>query len=317
MTVLDFTPDVCFYHSPCLDGTVAAAVVARRFPQCALRPINYAQWLPDDSFSGKNVLMVDFCPRSVKDVEAIAVKASRLLILDHHPQRMAHRSLVVDQTRCGSSLVWDTLFPDRPRPWLVKFQHDYDLWLFEHPETVEIMSALSSYSLSDSRWRGWAEDDEGYCLRELLIEGRACRRAEIARVEAIKANFVRRQTFLGFVVPLVNVGSYDKVVINDIGAVLGKTDPFVVCWAEDSLGRYRYSLRSSSANVDAVDVGCIAQALGGGGHRNAAGVILSRRPTALADVNLYSEWASQWSHLSDADRLDAADAYYRRSFERT
>ena len=124
---LNFEPTLCLYHAPCTDGLVAAAIVARRYPNCRLMPVNYTTGLPSLShLMLHNVLVVDFCPPEDTLIEWAKV-ASDLLVLDHHPATFSHPKLVVDESKCGASLVWDVLFEGRQRPWLVQHIHDYDL----------------------------------------------------------------------------------------------------------------------------------------------------------------------------------------------
>jgi len=313
---LAFEPTICLYHSPCADGTVAAAIVARRYPNCRLMPVNYQTDLPSVThLMLHSVLVVDFCPPEATLIEWSKV-ASDLLVLDHHPATFQHPKLVVDETRCGASLVWDTLFADRPRPWLVRHIHDYDLWHHQYPDTHAIIAAVNSYPLEDSRWRGWIEDDEGYCLPALTIEGRALLRDQDRRANDLTARFMGIRRFLGFVVPVTNVVSSDKAVINRLGDKHGAAWPFSVFWSIDCTGRYHISLRSKASNPEHVDVGALATAIGGGGHPNAAGVVTLSLSHLIDAVDLTALWA-EIAAISVKERRERALEFYRSQQPRT
>jgi hypothetical protein len=313
MLMLPFEPTICLYHAPCTDGLVAAAIVRRRYPGCLLVPVNYQTALPSvSSLMLHNVLVVDFCPPEETLIEWSNI-ASNLLVLDHHPTTFSHPKLIVDETKCGASLVWDTLFDDRPRPWLVRHIHDYDLWRHELPDTHAIIAAVNSYPLDDPRWHGWIEDDEGYCLPALLIEGRALLRDEQRRLKDLKIRFTVVSKFLGFTVPVTNVVASDKAVINRLGDDLGARFPFSVFWSLDAAGSYHYSFRSSRAQADSVDVGFLAACLGGGGHVNAAGAVTRVSPSTLCNhLSVVSEWESVKA-TSPGERRSVAVALHKQN----
>ena len=84
------TPDICIYHANCDDGFAAAYAVWKRFGD-AVKYVacNYGNDAPD--VTGKDVLIVDFSFK--KDVmEALAQKAKRIIVLDHHKTAEAELS---------------------------------------------------------------------------------------------------------------------------------------------------------------------------------------------------------------------------------
>lgn len=304
--MLPFEPTICLYHAPCTDGLVAAAIVARRYPNCRLVPVNYHDDLPP--IAGR-VLVVDFCPPEAM-LNEWSKKTSDFLVLDHHPATFQHPKLVVDESRCGASLVWDTVFEGRQRPWLVRHIHDYDLWQHKLADTHAVIAAVNSYPLDDPRWRGWIEDDEGYCLPMLIVEGRALLRDQDRRANDLTARFMSINRFLGFTVPVTNVVSSDKAVINRLGDKHGADWPFSVFWAIDCIGRYHISLRSSASNPEHVDVGALATAIGGGGHPNAAGVVTMSLSPLADTVDLTALW-TEIAAFSVKERRDRALEFYR------
>ena len=122
--------------------------------------------------------------------------------------------------------------------------------------------------------------------------------------------------FLGFKVPVTNVVSSDKAVINRLGEQQGVDFPFSVFWSVDHEGLYHLSFRSVAANVNHVDVGALATAIGGGGHANAAGAVKLSLSHLIETVDLLPLW-TRIAPLSAKDRRARALEFYRSQQPRT
>lgn len=127
---------VCFYHSPCFDGLVAAWLLHTKFDEnISFIPANYTV-LPNlhskecDDASG--IIFLDYSPN--KNIIDQALKCKKLVsIIDHHPQTKnlfdrESNSLKIyyDCTKSGASLVW-SLFFNKDIPDFIQLIEDIDL----------------------------------------------------------------------------------------------------------------------------------------------------------------------------------------------
>lgn len=266
------------FHGRCMDGFTAAWAAWRFFEARAeLMPASYGDAPPAD-VAGRDVFVLDFSyPRA--ELEALARGARSLLVLDHH--RSAQEALEglpfarFDMHRSGAALAWDHFFggpaTGRPRPWIVEYVQDRDLWTWQLPRSREVSAYLRSLPTGEDidadleRWNDLAARDRvaevaplGAAIlayQEQVIRD-ACRRAGVARLPGVDVE-----------VPCVNATE----LVSEIGNELAREAPFAIVWHEDGNGARHYSLRSCGSNPAHADVAAIARELGGGGHRHAAG----------------------------------------------
>lgn len=276
------TPDICIYHANCDDGFAAAFAVWKRFGDAVKYvPCNYGNDAPD--VAGKDVLIVDFSFK--KDVmEALASKARRIIVLDHHKtakdeladflklecvggpfeKRYADRmtegvGVCFNMEKSGCRLAWEYCFGSDPMPEWMEHVEDRDLWRFNLRATKEVCIAIRSLPREFDLW-------DMFTTERLANDGVAIRRY----VDMIVGNICDtafEEEIAGHKVP-VAACSYDFV--SETAHELLKRNPaapFAACVVRSYDG-VTYSLRSMD---DRMDVSKIAKANGGGGHRNAAG----------------------------------------------
>ena len=260
------------YHGGCVDGLVAAWVARLKFAEDSADdvdcvPAQYGSEPPD--VTGRDVVIVDFSyPRDA--LVRMADAARSIVVLDHHKTaRDALEGLpfcVFDMERSGAGLAWDILHPGKPRPWIVDYAEDRDLWRWKLPDSREVNAWLQSTPLTLD-----AVNDAVAAGRDAALHaGRAVTIAQRRYIETAKSG--ARLAMVGSFgpVPVVNAGAYCN---SEVVGELAVGHPFAAAWVECSDGGVLYSLRSSP---DGVDVSAIAKAFGGGGHRNAAGFKTSR-----------------------------------------
>lgn len=257
------------YHAACRDGFCAAWCVQRRYPHAEFVACQYGAPVPE--VIGRDVVMVDFSyPRPLLD--QIADDAASLLILDHH--KTAEESLRgfvaptgssveihFDMERSGAGMAWDHFHPGQPRPWIVDYVEDRDLWRHKLPNGPAVNAFISTIPFEFEAW---------YKASRVPLE----RAAELGEVVEDKirqyvrevAKNARRVTFEGHEVPLVNAPQVD---ISELGSFLANGEAFAVGWWQRADGVFQYSLRSREPSD--IDVSEIAKRHGGGGHRRAAG----------------------------------------------
>lgn len=295
---------LCIYHANCCDGFGAAWVVRKYFGPDGVdfHPGSYGHPPPD--VTGRAVILVDFSYKRAVLGE-MASRAQSVLVLDHHktaaadladlplpvgygpvgpsrsdygyvdvkagymPEAMAacareHNCAplyaLFDMDRSGAGITWDFFFPDQRRPVLIDHIEDYDLWRKVMPHTEEIHAAIRSFPFDFDEW----DRIEASGVGDLLLVGETLVRQRAKDVDEAVAVTRRQMRIGGHLVPVANLPHFMSSAAGNLMAV---GQPFAASYWDTPTGRV-FSLRSNDAGLD---VSKIAEAYGGGGHRNAAG----------------------------------------------
>jgi oligoribonuclease NrnB/cAMP/cGMP phosphodiesterase (DHH superfamily) len=258
---------LCIYHGGCDDGFGAAWVVHRALRGTVDFHYGIYQADPPDC-TGREVLVVDFSYKRPV-MQRMAAQAKTLTILDHHKSAQEDLQDFIgglsgalgefDMTRSGAAMTWDWFHPGMPRPWLVEYIQDRDLWRKQLPGSDEVIMALHSYPQDFDVWTKICEAGPD----ALCTEGRAIHRYYRTIVDSLKANVVRADIG-GINVPVVNSPFH---FASELAGELAEGEPFAACYWNHAHGT-TYSLRSRDGGMD---VSQVAAQYGGGGHRGAAG----------------------------------------------
>lgn len=266
------------YHAGCADGFCAAWVARKAIPNAEFVPVQYGQEPPD--VKGRHVFLLDFSYKRPVML-AIAGAAASLTVLDHHKTAQkelegfavecgtffALRSptVVFDMDKSGGRLAWDHFNPaHHPRPWLVDYTEDRDLWRWKLDWSKEISACIASYDFSFEQWDRWAMIGPGCGAWDMLVtEGSAILRwqEKVVRSHVKVAGEIEMD---GHKVLAVNT----TVLHSEIGEVLAQGRAFGATWFDRNDGVRVWSLRSREGGIDVSEV---AKKRGGGGHRQAAG----------------------------------------------
>ena len=263
-------PLLCIYHANCLDGFTAAWAVWRRFPDTEFYAGHYNETPPD--CTGRDVVMVDFSYKRPQLLE-IAAKAKSVLILDHH--KSAQAELVdlppnviaeFDMERSGAMMAWNHYHPNEIPGWLIAHVQDRDLWRFELEHTRQITAFLFSQDFDFEVWNEiHADIHQGFShYLEYVRIGTVLEKKHAKDVRALIDAGASRTVLMGFDVPVLNA---PFMFASEAGNIMAKGEPFSITWYDTAENRI-YSLRSDEQGED---VSKIAAAVGGGGHRHAAG----------------------------------------------
>lgn len=276
-----FNKVICYYHDD-LDGIASAAIVKNAFQSdIELIRVNYGDmWKPED-VKGNEVFVLDFSFPNMLD---LAHSCRVLNWVDHHRTAMEQQKKAWDSEeifgirsldKAGCELTFEYMHPaGTPVPDIIKYISDMDMWKFNYERTRAICEA-AQYELTGPDSDLWpilftpALADQ--LLDDLEVHGSVLLEAKRQRVKRIfekgtdVALFGQRARLMNATSDISEAGEY----------VYSKTEyDMAVLWQVIE-GKVVLSFRSNS-----VDVGKIAERLGGGGHKTASGAIVDF-PTLL------------------------------------
>ena len=261
-----------FYHGGCPDGFGGAYAAWKKFGDRAeYIPLHRGEEeLPD--MSDADVYFIDFTYEK-EEMEEINARAGKLTILDHHEGvRQIVESFpnhVFDNDRSGATIAWDFFRAGVPRPALLNFIEDDDLFLFRLSDTRSVLAYLGVNPFTFEFWDATATSLDDPIEGEKLI---GTMRAygeyfeKLAQLAADKANPV---LFEGYEVMFATAHPY-KPMKSLVGNLLAKAHPpFALVVAAHPKG-FGVSIRGDGS----IDVSQIAQKYGGNGHKSSAGFLI-------------------------------------------
>lgn len=283
---------VILYHgSGCPDGFGAAYAAWKKFGDTAeYLPLSRGDEPPVEVAAGADVYFLDFSySRDVMD--RFKEAATRLVVLDHHVGVKdvveAMPEHVFDNERSGAGIAWDYFHPGTPRPKLLDYIEDGDLFRFTYPESRAIGTYLE---VQPFEFAGWDEivrkfdDPASYAAMLEKAEHYAEYFELLAKLSADHAKLV---SFEGYEVYYATTHPL-KSMKSLVGNILAKKKgPFAIVVTAHPDG-YGVSIRGDGT----VDLTKIAQKFGGNGHRDAAGFLIPR------------EGPFPWTLIEDEDTRD-------------
>lgn len=274
------------YHANCPDG-FTASWVARSVLEQEPEGVEYHEGVygqdPPDC-TGRDVYLLDFT-YGPDHMVTIYEQARRLTVLDHHQTAIANCEPVramwaerwrhpgqpfgcrieLDMGRSGARLAWDHFYTgQKDVPDIVKFVEDRDLWRFAYPETKDYHAALTSRPYTFDAWDEIATMD----LWRVVTEGQAVNRYREQLIAQTVAIASHAEVVPGLIMPVANC---PYAYASDVAGLLAERDmEQVAAYYFDDLahGVRQWGLRSTNAGPD---VAAIAERMGGGGHKHAAG----------------------------------------------
>lgn len=279
------------YHDHCPDGWTAAWVACRALePQrgaVELHAVSYGNPVPPLDGVGE-VYLVDFA--YPHDTLVRLAEGRRVVVLDHHQSAIDEivrarggtpkddititllgddgskygYAAFLDTTRSGAGITWDRFHPREPRPAVVDYVEDRDLWAWRLPRSRDIDAFIRSQPHTLEAWDRLAEMEP----QDMAALGRECRLHIEAYCRAA-ANHAYWCEMGGRRFPIVNI-TYESC--SDVAAHL--LDHFgtdmVGYFFERGEGGWQYGFRSRNG----VEVNRFAEGFGGGGHPQASGCVL-------------------------------------------
>jgi oligoribonuclease NrnB/cAMP/cGMP phosphodiesterase (DHH superfamily) len=296
---------LCIYHSPCADGFTAAWVVNRALKgEVDFHPGVYGEAPPN--VADRDVILVDFSykrPVLTSLLQSGDVRqANTILVLDHHKTAATDLDglespifdgsrktydpehwrrdweswsnwpvrAVFDMERSGAQIAWDFFFSREPRPLLVDYVGDRDLWRFALPLSREVNAYIFAYEYKFAEWDHLDRQLRNHMdVQDVADLGGAIERKHHKDVAELVRVCQRTMIIGGYKVPVANI---PYTLTSDAGHLMAKGERFAACYWDTPNGRV-FSLRSTD---EGLDVSLIAKGYGGGGHRNASGFQMPR-----------------------------------------
>lgn len=255
-------PPLVIYHGGCRDGFCAAWVAHKSLPDAEFFAGYYGQAPPKET--GREIYIVDFSYQ--REVMEEMARNNTLVVLDHHKTAEAalkdlpgmDTKVVFDMDRSGAGIAWD-YFNVGPRPWIVNYIEDRDLWRKALPGSDAVNAYLSTVAFDFQQWDLAARHGAEHAAHlGMVVELKV-----VQYVAEVRKN-ARRIVFEGFDIPIVNAPQVD---VSELGHALAVGETFAMVWWQRADGVFQYSLRS----IGDFDVSELAKRHGGGGHKNAAG----------------------------------------------
>lgn len=268
---------IAIYHKDCTDGTTAAAVVLKKYPDALTFPLSHG-FEPADlaevmaqANPGDRILTVD-CAIGAKEFLA---QGYPVTTIDHHAGAKDEYTalaaanpaftFIFNNTLSGASLTWKNLFSGEKTPELIQRVQDQDLWQWKYTDTKDVNNAL--FTLTN-------EPAEVLKLFTVPLETLQSTGAVITKYSAHMIDKAADKTEpimvkVGqYTIPFYNITVYKS----DCGNILStQKDQTVGLFTIDG-EKVKISFRSlEHHNPSALDV---AKAINGSGHRNASGAAL-------------------------------------------
>lgn len=285
---------IVIYHKNCLDGFGAAFAIWKAQLPTKLKfiPMDYNEresWITSvrnniEDWAQKDFIVVDFS-FSNEDTEYLVSISNTFTWLDHHKTAFdnwcgetylaenskyeykdSRSTIILDNEKSGAVLAWEHFHPYQPLPDALIFIQDRDLWNWHYPDTKAFTRSLS---MLPQDFKVWEQVLSPNCVTEMITKGEAINEyyaEQLTRsIEATKESC----QILG------NVGlccNLPPMFASEAGNVLAReSGTFGATWFKDKDGNIKWSLRS----IGDYDVSAIARSFGGGGHKNAAGFVLT------------------------------------------
>jgi hypothetical protein len=265
--------NLVIYHANCFDGFGAAWVAKRALPGgTQFLPAKYGDPLPEPS-EGDEVFILDFSYPKM-DLIKMADAGCKVVVLDHHKtaeanlKDLSHDRIfsLFDMNRSGAGLTWDYFNPKKPRPALINYIEDRDIWRWALPHSREISAVIASYPRNMESYDHLdTYIENGFW--EAQSEGAGILRYETQKVEEI-CQEVQFVDVAGHVVPAVNCPYVFGSLCGERLNTLYADYPFSAYYFDRADAAQQWGLRSTG-----FDVSEVAKTLGGGGHQRASGFV--------------------------------------------
>lgn len=270
----------CYYHND-HDGRCAGAIVAEstfNYNPADYFEVDYMTDLPIETLKeNETVYLVDysFSKNSIFQLIKILSITKNVVWIDHHSSSIQLEKELkfenIDGIRqegiSGAALTY--MYFNKCEfesvPYYIKLISDYDCWQYKFdPDTTFFKLGIETvpYNALDSVWLELSSSTDGEKLKYLVQLGSVIKNYIDKDNDAYRSQFAYESIIDGNKALVVNRKTNSWI----FGKEYYKY-PLVCVWAFNG-SQYSYSIYSNDITIDC---GEIAQKLGGGGHRGAAG----------------------------------------------
>lgn len=263
------------YHKNCTDGTTAAAVLLKKFPDIKLFPLAYSHTEDDLEHihrvagEGSEIYFVDFAV----GVEEFLDGGHSITVIDHHIgakeriEKLAsvngNLTFIFDNDKSGASLAWSHFFPDEKVPEIIKYVEDSDIWTGKYgDDTKYVTNYLSMFTNSPEQMLEFINSD----IADIKKKGKIIADYSDNQIHRLVDGIQDIKLRIGeFIVPAYNITMHQSASGHKLSEIQNKA---VVLFTITG-GSVNFSIRGADGqSPSALE---LAKLLGGGGHQNASG----------------------------------------------
>lgn len=262
---------VIIYHDHCPDGMGAAWCSWKKFGNKASYIPSSDRNVPPEGLLDKEIYILDYCyPKEV--LAKLLSKNKKVIVLDHHissrDDALSLDGSVFDNNRSGASITWDYFFETKPRPRLIDYLEDGDLFHFSLPHQDKLTHRIIATPFTIESYNELVEKFEND-FENVLIEGKAIELYVNSLFESIGEDY-EMVLFEGVVIPAINIALPLTTKSQLLNKIYTKVPPMAMSYRYDK-GFWKVSLRSDRS----IDCSKLAEKYGGGGHAGSAGFVVS------------------------------------------
>lgn len=145
---------IAIYHKDCTDGTGAAAVVLKKYPEALLFPLGHGfephelEPVLSQVAEGDQIFTVD-CVIGAPELLNAGFKVTSI---DHHigireqmealAKDNGNFTFIFDNTKSGATLSWSYFFPNEKMPEILKYIEDADIWTWKYGNDTRNVGSL-------------------------------------------------------------------------------------------------------------------------------------------------------------------------------
>jgi len=283
---------VALYHGGCPDGFGGAYAAWKKFgDEAEYIPLSRGEEVDVELVRGKDAYFIDFVYNEIETMKRYADVALSLTALDHHEGvRDVAESVpnhVFDANRSGAGIAWDFFHEGAPRPDLINFLEDDDLFRFSFPDTRPVISYLGLHPFTFEFWDETSAILEDSSKREELLKKARVFGECFEKLAEVAVERAKMISFEGHVVAFATAHPYKPIKSLTGNLLAKKYPPFALVVTAHPNG-YGVSIRGDGS----VNVAKIAEKYGGNGHPNSAGFLIPR------------EGPFPWELVEDEDTRD-------------
>ena len=298
------------YHKNCLDGFTAFFLLheAKKIDKSALiyPDVPSAKSIPPN-IQNRDILIVDVA-YSYDIIKDIIIKARSVTFIDHHitihagmielAKKFSKLELIYDDTKSGATLMWKYLYGNLKPPKFIRYIEDNDIGKWEMKDCKEFITALRvkySTKLNFKTLKKWNKLYRDSTIKKLISLGKVYTEyktflAEDNSKRFTMERFPSEKFYEKYSQIFKKPGQYKVAVYcgtpcptsQEISEFIFKnySCDFMISWVLN-LEKKDYVLTFRSKHVD---VGEIAAALGGGGHKLAASGVVKMNDFSIDEL---------------------------------